>query len=142
MKAITLYQPYASLLIWREKRIETRSWKHSYRGELAIHAGATFPKWAKELCYTEPFKSVLMLHGITSPEQLPLAAVLGKTQLVAMVEMTPETIGGLTPNELAFGDYTLGRFMWVTTGSKEYVTPIPAKGKQGLWNWDGGAANA
>ncbi len=40
MKAITLTQPYASLVALGAKRIETRSWPTKYRGPLAIHAGA------------------------------------------------------------------------------------------------------
>lgn len=38
MKALTLHQPWASLISGGQKWIETRSWKTEYRGELAIHA--------------------------------------------------------------------------------------------------------
>lgn len=38
MKALTLTQPYATLVAIGEKRLETRSWRTSYRGPLAIHA--------------------------------------------------------------------------------------------------------
>jgi activating signal cointegrator 1 len=38
MKALTLYEPWATLVARGEKRIETRSWKTNYRGPLAIHA--------------------------------------------------------------------------------------------------------
>lgn len=37
-KILTLSQPYASLVALGAKRIETRSWRTSYRGPLAIHA--------------------------------------------------------------------------------------------------------
>ena len=40
MKAITLTQPWATLVAIGAKRIETRSWATSYRGPLAIHAAA------------------------------------------------------------------------------------------------------
>ena len=39
MKALTLWQPWASLIAWGEKRYETRSYGISHRGTLAIHAG-------------------------------------------------------------------------------------------------------
>ena len=39
MKALTIYQPYAALIAAGGKRYETRSWKTSYRGPIAIHAG-------------------------------------------------------------------------------------------------------
>lgn len=42
MKALTLWQPWATLVALGVKTIETRSWSTSYRGPLAIHA-ATRP---------------------------------------------------------------------------------------------------
>lgn len=44
MKALTLYQPWATLVAAGIKTIETRSWRTSYRGPLAIHAAAREPK--------------------------------------------------------------------------------------------------
>ncbi len=41
MRALTLYQPWATLVAIEAKWIETRSWATSYRGPLAIHAGKT-----------------------------------------------------------------------------------------------------
>lgn len=38
MKAITIWQPWASLLACGAKQYETRSWKTDYRGPIAIHA--------------------------------------------------------------------------------------------------------
>lgn len=46
MKALTLWQPWASLVALGHKRIETRCWETKYRGTLAIHAAAALPpKW-------------------------------------------------------------------------------------------------
>lgn len=39
MKALTIRQPWASLIAHGVKTIETRSWSTKYRGPLAIHAG-------------------------------------------------------------------------------------------------------
>lgn len=47
MKALTLHQPWASLIALGVKTIETRSWSTSYRGPLAIHAAATMPSYDK-----------------------------------------------------------------------------------------------
>lgn len=43
MKALTIRQPWASLISLGVKRIETRSWSTSFRGPLAIHAGKAWP---------------------------------------------------------------------------------------------------
>ena len=39
LKALTIHQPWASLIALGHKRIETRSWPTSHRGPIAIHAG-------------------------------------------------------------------------------------------------------
>jgi hypothetical protein len=40
-------------------------------------------------------------------------------------------------NEILFGDYTPGRFAWEFANMRMLPEPIPAKGAQGLWNWNG-----
>lgn len=40
MKAITIWQPWASLIACGVKQYETRSWPTKYRGPIAIHAAA------------------------------------------------------------------------------------------------------
>lgn len=42
MKAITILQPWASLIACAAKQIETRSWVTQYRGPIAIHVAKDF----------------------------------------------------------------------------------------------------
>jgi hypothetical protein len=44
MKAISLIQPYATLIMLGLKTNETRSWDTKYDGPLVIHASAGKPK--------------------------------------------------------------------------------------------------
>ena len=65
MRAVTLHQPYASFIAWGEKGPETRSWAcpPSLLGKrIAIHASSAIPAYAKELCMTEPFSTVIGLN--------------------------------------------------------------------------------
>ena len=39
MKALTIKQPFATLIAKGDKHYEFRSWKTNYRGEILIHAG-------------------------------------------------------------------------------------------------------
>ncbi|MBV9748334.1 MAG: ASCH domain-containing protein, partial [Acetobacteraceae bacterium] len=48
IKALTLWQPWASLLVWGDKRLETRSWRTQERGLVLIHAGAA-PRQGRRL---------------------------------------------------------------------------------------------
>lgn len=41
----------------------------------------------------------------------------------------------LPENEAWFGDYTTGRFAWLLADVKPLEEPIPAKGRQQLWEW-------
>ena len=46
MKALTIWQPWASLIAGGAKQYETRSWATQYRGPIAIHAAARYTrKW-------------------------------------------------------------------------------------------------
>ena len=46
MKAITIKQPFASLIAAGLKEYEFRTWKTKYRGEILIHAGKGVDKKA------------------------------------------------------------------------------------------------
>ena len=69
MKAITLEQPFASLVSIGAKTIETRPWPTPYRGALAIHSAKKFTP--VEDSY---YRSLLILDGLDC-EQLPVGKV-------------------------------------------------------------------
>ena len=46
MKALTIKQPWATLIMQGDKRFEFRSWQTKYRGDLLIHAGKGIDKEA------------------------------------------------------------------------------------------------
>lgn len=83
MKVISLTEPFATLIKEKKKRIETRSWKTSYRGELYIHASSTrVPKEWKEN------KELMNLVQ----EELTFGKIICKCNLVDCIEMTEEWI--------------------------------------------------
>jgi len=137
---ITLWQPWASLAGLEKKQNETRSWAPSYRGPFAIHAAKSAPAYAKELAITDKtFNNALT--GKTELDlmiwpKLPFGAVIAVCTLADCVKITPQFVAGLTDQERAFGDYTLGRYAWKLKDVARLKTPIPAKGQQGLWKWD------
>jgi hypothetical protein len=149
MRALTVMQPWATLIVIGAKRIETRSWPAWSRvlGEtIAIHAGARFPEDAQHLCLTEPFRGVLAAAGHPEPARtLPRGAVLGWVRLRdcchtedllrAGVPGDRET-APLSDQELAFGDYREERWGWVFEQARQFEVPLPERGFQGLWTWD------
>lgn len=147
MKAITVWQPWASLLATGKKHIETRSWRTNYRGEILIHA-AKKPYSQIELIIPREdrklIEDALRLRYIDWKERVPTSVIVGKANLVNCVlidETTAELIKEQHPDEYAFGDFTPGRYAWVMESPVLFKEPIPAKGKQGLWNWEGEIPN-
>lgn len=131
--ALSLTQPWASLMAIGAKKIETRSWSTSYRGLVAIHASKGFPKDAKDLVLHDPDFIRALGHGyIYTLDKLPLGAIIAVGKLVDCkpTEVARLTIGGW---ERIFGDYSEGRYAWIFEDVRRLPEPIPAKGSLGLW---------
>ncbi|MFZ5688643.1 MAG: ASCH domain-containing protein [Bacillota bacterium] len=138
MKAITLWQPWASLVAIGSKKIETRSWATKYRGPLAIHAAAKTPGDSIIACFHEPFATVLKNAGFVRGKNisLPCGVVIATCRLVDCVTITPEFVATLSEQERAFGDYTQGRYAWILDNVRRLERPVPANGRQRLWELD------
>lgn len=138
VKAITVWQPWATLLATGQKHNETRSWKTSYRGEILIHAAKTDHSG---ILLHIPMEELKHFQDAGVVNKLPTGAIIGKANLVDCFQIDEAYRRKLqreNPAELAFGDYTIGRYAWVMADAILFNKPIPAKGKQGLWNWEGG----
>ncbi|MDR0269614.1 ASCH domain-containing protein [Paenibacillus sp.] len=141
MKAITIIQPWATLIALGEKQFETCSWRTNYRGELAIHAGK---KVDREACRTEPICSTLEKYGYTE-DNLPTGAIVAIVTLKDCLQSVDTWTDGYVlengsyvyPPEYELGDFTPGRYGWQLSNNRWLPEPIPAKGMQGLWNWEG-----
>lgn len=133
VKAISLWQPWASLIAVGAKRIETRSWPAppALIGErIAIHAAKTreHVQWCDEL----PFSLYT-----NNPDVLPYGAVIAIARLSRCTQITTETAARLErsyPHEHAFGDYTAGRYAWVLDDIKAFPEPIPFTGRQRIFD--------
>lgn len=133
MKAISLTQPWATLVITGEKRIETRSWSTQYSGIVAIHAAKAFPRWAKDLVRgDDAFAASLGAFGYRHAERLPTGAILG-TAVIRGCRFTEDVRAQLAGKELKFGDYADDRFAWFLTDAVSFDVAIPCKGALGLW---------
>ncbi len=141
LKALTLTQPWATLMAVGAKHIETRSWSTTHRGLLAIHAAKGFPAWAEDICQ-EPFVCGALLDAgyvsrgttRTNPRDLPLGQVVAIASLDRVERITQSY--PVTKMERAFGDYRVGRFAWHFSAIYRLTSPIAARGSLGLWTWD------
>jgi hypothetical protein len=138
VKALSLTEPWATLMALQEKRIETRSWDLplSIVGQqVAIHAAKGFPKWAKQLTEEEPFCSSLLAKGNVFIPNLSCGKILCIVKFIGS-RRTEDIVNQVTKKELAFGDYSAGRFAYLTEWVGKLKEPIPAVGHLGFWKCD------
>lgn len=127
LRVLSLTQPWASLMAAGVKRIETRSWATRYRGPLAIHAAKGQPPAAREL-------ELISYPILTAePHPLPRGAIVAVVRLVDCVR-TEDIRRTLGDAELTFGDYSDGRYAWVTDRVSRLTSPIRCGGALGLWS--------
>src|SRR5260370_42147173 len=118
MKALTLWQPWASLVAFEEKKVETRTWATKYRGPLAIHAAVRMPpEWLGASRFSDGFqRAVRAVHirrqwgpfGWNGNENT-LGCVLCIVNLSYIA--TAQTVrDDLSPQELTFGNYDDDRY--------------------------------
>lgn len=131
MKALSLTQPWATLVAIGAKRFETRSWNALHRGWIAIHASAGFPKSCLNLCFTSPYGETLSAASLAA-KSLPRGQIIAVARLTA-TDRTEAISKRIDGDELAFGDYTPGRYAWELDEVFQLPNPVPAKGVLGLW---------
>ena len=122
MKALTIKQPWASLIRENIKKIEFRSWKTNYRGVIYIHAGSSIEK--NEL----PRFSILNL-------EYPTSRIIAKATLVDCIEITPEVNEHIKSlNNIAYGNKDRTGYAWILDNIEPIDDKKEIKGKLGLWN--------
>lgn len=147
MRALSLTQPWAMFCVWprthdesalvAEKEYETRSfgcsWARNPKPEtIYIHAAQTFPRWARDLCWQNPFFfEALKRHGMIMKD-LPLGAIVGQMNIVGSIA-TESIRDRLSPQEVAFGNYENGRLAIRLENPIYFDQFFPVKGALGLW---------
>jgi hypothetical protein len=139
IQAITLWQPWASLIATGHKRFETRSWRPPDRTEfLAIHAG-TKCEWSTLL--NRHFRAALKIPENLSFSEtrkaanLPLGAIVCVARFIEAIQTNgkpPRAGHGIL--EESFGDFSPGRYAWSLDVVLTCVPPIVCAGHQRIWN--------
>lgn len=124
MRAITIRQPWAQLTVYGYKKTEFRNWTTPYRGPLAIHAGLAWDDAGATAAHNNH------LNHVTSPIDCPVGAIVGTAQLLDIHSSQDcATLGGTYCSPWALNT----RYHWLLANPRHLNTPIPCRGKQGLW---------
>lgn len=125
MKAITIKQPWASLIVHGIKDIENRSWRTDFRGRVLIHSSAK-GDIAKFGCL-QPNQRLKVLNtpmGRIGFKDLPFGSIIGSVEIVDCVQNHPSI----------WADK--GVYNWVLANPVLFKKPIPAKGRLSFWEYD------
>ena len=123
MKALTIKQPWASLIVNEYKKYEFRSWKTNYRGKVLIHAGLS-----KENDIINKVQSYNLeyING----------AIIGEADIVDCILVDKKFDHNLKQiDSIVYGNNHIGNYAWKLENIKKYENPIYVKGKLGLWNY-------
>lgn len=123
MKALTIKEPWASLIINNYKTYEFRSWKTNYRGKILIHAGLSLEK--NELKYFEDYNLNYQCGNI-----------IGEATITDCILVTKEFNKKLLDiNNKVYKNNHENLYAWKLEDIVKYENPIPIKGKLGLWDY-------
>lgn len=151
LPCLSLWQPWASFLVWGVKGPETRGWSTKYRGPMLIHAAKRRTQYNEGL-----YDGVNVFHeGLKAAgkewRDLPYGALIGIGELTTIYHtedtataephemeeaqsvLIPMGKFALTPLHQYLGDYSAGRFAWVFENLKPLDEPIPYRGAQGIF---------
>jgi activating signal cointegrator 1 len=151
LPAISVWQPWASLLAHGIKIHETRSWAPS-----AAYLGRSFAICAAKVTTGLDHYASSVGDGPDHPrtvalrrlfalgvnlDRMPFGAVVGIGTLVEAIRMPPLESEQPGAMERALGDWTPGRWAWRFENMQRLPEPIPVQGKQGIFRlpYDAGA---
>lgn len=144
IRAISLWEPWASLVAVKAKKWETRSWGTELRSDLLICAAKKKDSDAMKLV-THDFQFQNGLQALVrnpkkagwtgiTPEHLNfgMAVAIVKIAICITTEQALEK-HLISFEEATFGDYSAGRFAWKFENVRRIKEPFPVKGKQGFF---------
>lgn len=130
MKALTVCQPYASMIVNGEKPIENRTRPTFYRGLIYVHAGKS-REWVDAIELMRTDISVLPVN------RMAFGAVVGIARIIDCCRVQDIQAGRKHP-ELRYNAHLHGPWCWILSGAAS-IGPWPWKGAQGLFEIDSGA---
>lgn len=140
MKAISLWQPWASLYVGQyvgavhfpgPKKWETRHWPTTYRGWLVIHAAQ------KRASFAELGGELVALASARGFDRVPYGALVGAVYLDHCQHIDlilADHLRDTDPDSLVCGNWAAGRFAWRRAEAVPLLEPIAWKGQQGFFD--------
>ena len=110
--AITIWQPWATLIALGHKDIENRTWPIRHRGALLVHAGVRVDPRGHDLAQQ---------LGIVLPDELPSGGIVGQVDIVGCVRDSPSAWAAV------------GHWHWLLANARELPFQ-PMRGQRGVFH--------
>lgn len=137
-KALSIKQPWASLIAHGIKDIENRTWKTNFRGRIYIHA-CTPRKFEVQLTDEQTIQAAPVLKQLFD-NTLPFGAIIGEVDIVDCV-INHESIWA-EKSDMFLRTHSAGIvsrppiYNWVLENAEMYENPIlNVKGKLSFWDF-------
>lgn len=118
MRALSVRQPWAWLIVHGPKRVENRDWATHYRGPLLIHAAKTMTQDDYDAC--QIFVAGFSDMRLPDPAQIDFGGIVGTCVLIGCVEHLDSP-------------WFCGQYGFVLS-SVEPVPFLPCRGFPGMWD--------
>ena len=115
MKALSIRQPWAWLIVNGYKDIENRTWSTGFRGRVYVHAG----KRVKQGDFSEQ-RDYIRESGLILPEEPPLGAIVGEVTITDCVDTSSSP-------------WFCGPYGFLLSSPMAYKDPIPYRGQLGFF---------
>lgn len=138
LKAISIWQPYASLIVHGHKFTETRSWnapKSLIGKRIAIASTKKIQPEQTALISNLEFMDHYDNTMMPFIKDLPMGYIVGTAILNSSDIMTEEDLNDITDEERMFGVWEVGRYAWRMRDPIFHQDPQQCKGQQGIWEW-------
>lgn len=120
--AISVRQPWASLIVCGLKSVELRTWATDYKGPLYIHAAKRLDDHAMRRFMVE---------------DPPRGCLIGTVELVEVEKLTSPRWHELAVQHLNNGPYASGLYAWHLAEPRQMGEVIPYSGVRGLFPVEG-----
>jgi len=121
MKALSIRQPWAELILQGRKTIELRTWQTHYRGPILIHAGGTLEQ---EGCDAYDIDPATLIRG----------ALVGTVDVVGMVTFDHASFAAMRDQHLDPGEWPGDVHGWRLATPRRLPEPVPMRGRLGLFD--------
>ena len=123
MKALTIKEPWASLIVNGYKDYEFRGWKTNFRGKFYIHAGKSI-----DLKNIDKFKDYKLDYGN--------GEIIGEAELVDCVLVDKDFYNKNLKDNIVYNHSGFKeQYAFVLKNVKKYDQRMKAQGKLNFWNY-------